>query len=193
MNIVNVGYDSTNYYLLEPGRAGLLVDVGWPGTMPRLLSVLKQKSVPFSAIQYLLITHFHPDHAGLAQEMKNMGCKLIVIDTQVPFIGPLAQYMKPAHHYQEIGLKDNNCLKISETRQFLGGMGIQAEIIATPGHSDDSITLILDDGAAFSGDLPRWGWDTEGPGGQVEQSWNLIRAHGVKTIYPGHGPAQVLE
>ena len=86
MNMVNVGYDSTNYYLLEPDTAGLLIDVGWPGTLPRLLIILKRKGVPFQKIKYLLITHYHPDHAGLAQEMKERGVKLIVMDRQAQAI-----------------------------------------------------------------------------------------------------------
>lgn len=31
MNIVNVGYDSANYYIIGQDRNRLLVDVGWPG------------------------------------------------------------------------------------------------------------------------------------------------------------------
>jgi len=30
MNIVNVGYDSTNYYILADTTPRLLVDIGWP-------------------------------------------------------------------------------------------------------------------------------------------------------------------
>jgi hypothetical protein len=37
MNIVNVGYTSTNYYVLAASTPLLLVDVGWPGTLPMLL------------------------------------------------------------------------------------------------------------------------------------------------------------
>ena len=91
MNILNVGYASTNYYLIEPDRVGLLVDIGWSGTMGRLNSVLKRKGVAFEKIRYLLATHSHPDHAGLAQEMKDRGVRLIVMDTQVEWIPKLAR------------------------------------------------------------------------------------------------------
>jgi glyoxylase-like metal-dependent hydrolase (beta-lactamase superfamily II) len=84
MNIVNVGYDSTNYYLLEPDTIGLLIDVGWPVTLPKLLSILKRKGVAFQKIKYLLVTHYHPDHAGLAQEMKEQGVQLIVMRARFP-------------------------------------------------------------------------------------------------------------
>ena len=57
---------------------------------------------------------------------------------------------------------DNNIvLKFAESRQFLASLGLAGEIIATPGHSDDSITLILDDGFAFTGDcLPASSFQT---------------------------------
>jgi|GEM_PF-245888 len=40
VNIVNVGYDSTNYYVIAAERGELLVDVGWPGTLPKLRHTL---------------------------------------------------------------------------------------------------------------------------------------------------------
>jgi endoribonuclease LACTB2 len=193
MNIVNVGYDSTNYYLLEPDRIGLLIDVGWPGTLPKLLSVCKRKGISFQKIKYLLVTHYHPDHAGLVQEVKNLGVQLIVIDSQLAFIPALGQFMKPANHYHDISLEGNINLKASESQKFLGSIGVNGEIIETPGHSDDSITLVLDEGTAFTGDLTAPTAVTDESRSQVELSWAKIRSFKVKTIYPGHGPVQRIE
>lgn len=39
INILNVGYSSTNYYLIGQNSAWLLIDSGWPGTLPKLLSI----------------------------------------------------------------------------------------------------------------------------------------------------------
>src|SRR4051812_4000159 len=100
MNIVNVGYDSTNYYLLG-SHTQLLVDTGWPGTLPKLLNILKRKDIALQAIQYLLVTHYHPDHAGLAQELKRAGLKLVVLENQRAFIPALGKYMKPEQRYVE--------------------------------------------------------------------------------------------
>lgn len=41
-----------------------------------------------------------------------------------------------------------------ESRIFLENEGISGEIIQTPGHSDDSISLVIDECCAFTGDLP---------------------------------------
>jgi glyoxylase-like metal-dependent hydrolase (beta-lactamase superfamily II) len=188
MNILNVGYRSTNCYLLEPDRAGLLVDVGWPATLPVLQNVIKKKGVAFEKLRYLLVTHYHPDHAGLAQELKNQGVRLLVMDTQVSAIPILARYMKPRDGYQEISPYGNLDLACAGSRSFLLGIGIDGEIVSTPGHSDDSVTLVLDDGSAFTGDLTPPGAATEESKIEVEQSWEKLRTRNVHTIYPGHGP-----
>ena len=77
MNIVNVGYQSTNYYAMQIKDGKLLVDCGWPGTLPQFTAQLKRKDIAPGEIKYLLVTHFHPDHAGLTQELKKLGAKLI--------------------------------------------------------------------------------------------------------------------
>ncbi len=85
MNIVNVGYASTNYYAIDIKQGKLLVDCGWPGTLPQFIKVLQRKDMALDAIKYLLVTHFHPDHAGLVQELKNMGVQFILPECQASF------------------------------------------------------------------------------------------------------------
>ncbi len=188
MNIVNVGYDSTNYYVISDSRPKLLIDVGWPGTLPKLQHECKRTGIQLSDIPYLLITHYHPDHAGLAQELKQTGIKLVVLDIQLPAIPVLRTYMKPSNHYVDIDLADNVLVTIADSRAFLARLGIQGEITTTPGHSDDSVTLILDEGAAFTGDLTHPMMIVEDNPSPLRDSWEKIRSFGVKTIYPGHGP-----
>ena len=188
MNIVNVGYDSTNYYVLADDKPRLLVDIGWPGTLPKLQHQCKRMSIHVPDIPYMLLTHYHPDHAGLAQELKRLGIKLLVVDNQVAAIPNLKTYMKPENHYVEIDPADNTILTLDDSRAFLSKLDFQGQIIATPGHSDDSVTLILDDGAAFTGDLHHPMLIVDDAPNPTSQSWDKLRSLGAKTIYPGHGP-----
>lgn len=192
VNIVNVGYDSTNYYVLGDSAARLLVDVGWPGTLPRLLANLRRKDIPLQHIGYLLVTHYHPDHAGLTQEVKEQGVRLIVLEPQLPAIPLLKSYMKPSNPYIDITMHDNLQFRIDESRTFLESIGIPGAIISTPGHSDDSISLVLDEGSAFTGDLPPPTLVDTDTLDTVSQSWDRLRALKAKMIYPGHGPARPL-
>ncbi len=187
MNILNVGYNSTNYYLLKIENGMLLVDNGWPGTLPKFLSVLKRKDVSSDEIKYLLVTHFHPDHSGLTQELKNMGASLILLESQVDFTGSMEEiYKSKGLSYLPITSEKNIVLNFVESREFLATLCLGGEIIPTPGHSDDSVTLILDEGFAFTGDLPhRFMLSDDDLTSQ--QSWDKINKHKITRLFPAHG------
>lgn len=187
MNIVNLTYDSTNYYLLEYAEGYIMIDTGWAGTFGELQKLLKQKNIELTQIKYLIITHFHPDHAGLAEEHKEHGTKLLVHQAQTEFIGELKKYFKPRHEYKEINEENNLVLSSEKSREFLKEKGIEGEIIHTPGHSDDSVTLIIDGLCAFTGDLPPVSMGDVSNMSKLKDSWNKIKSYNVKTIYPGHG------
>jgi ribonuclease/clavin/mitogillin len=187
MNILNVGYDSTNYYLIEIKAGKLLVDCGWPGTLPKFMAALKRKDVSPKEIKYLLVTHFHPDHSGLAQELKNLGASLILLESQVNYTAAMnGLYESKQLPYLPILSKKNLLVKFDESRTFLAKLGLSGEIIPTPGHSMDSVTLILDEGYAFTGDLPQL-FMVPQEDLASRQSWDRIYQHKITRIYPGHG------
>ena len=188
MNIVNVGYDSTNYYIVDAKGSKLLVDCGWPGTLPKFMAELKRKGIAIQEIKHLFVTHFHPDHTGLAQELKNQGLKLIVLEPQTDFIPPFAEFFKGKNlPYVPITQHDNLLLKFEDSRKFLAGICLEGEILHTPGHSDDSVTLILDEGYAFTGDLHPSFMNIDDA--TTRASWDKIHQHKITRIFPGHGGA----
>ncbi len=189
MNIVNVGYDSTNYYVVGQGSARLLIDIGWPGTVAKLDAQLKRKDIARRDIPWLLTTHFHPDHAGAAQELKNVGMGLLVMEEQRSAIATLKTWMKPSNHYVDIDERDNRVIAIADSRAFLRSLGIDGEVVPTPGHTNDSVSVLLDDGSAFIGDLTLPTMADAGAFDTVRQSWVLLRSKGAKQVFPGHGPA----
>lgn len=193
MNIVNVGYDSTNYYVIVQGDRRLLVDVGWPKTLPKLSASLKRKGIQLEEIGYLLVTHYHPDHAGLAQEVMDQGVRLILIEQQVEAIPVLKTYIKPGAGFVDIQIQAAIRLTAQASRSYLKSIGIAGEVISTPGHSEDSVTLVLDTGAAFTGDLESPKWARGEVMEVVIRSWQAILALNAKTAYPGHGPVRAIQ
>ena len=186
MNIINVGYDSTHYYLIEFKAGKLQVDCGWPGTLPKFSAELKRKGISIKEIKYLLVTHFHPDHAGLAQELKNQGIKLIVLEPQVDFILPFGDFFKgKSFPYIPIIQNDNLVLTMEDSRKFLADLGLQGEVLHTSGHSDDSVSLILDEGYVFTGDLHPSFMNIDDE--KTRASWDKIYQHKITKIFPGHG------
>jgi hypothetical protein len=107
----------------------------------------------------------------MVQEAKQQGTKLLLMDTQLAFINGMKRFMKLENHYVEITLNDNVNLRCAESREFLARLGIHGEIISTPGHSDDSVTLVLDEGLAFTGDLHPIEFATTEQIEKIQTSW----------------------
>ena len=193
LSIVNVGYLSTNYWVVSSGRSRMLVDLGYPGTMGTMRARLNQMDIPLKELRYALATHYHIDHAGLAQELKLAGVPLLVLDMQVAAIPLMKQFTKPQDHYVDISLDGNVIISPDESRALLAQVGIAGEILHTPGHSDDSVSLLLDDGSVFTGDLTpyelAWGETAD----LVTASWQMLKDKGARRIYPGHGPQRPMD
>jgi ribonuclease/clavin/mitogillin len=190
MTIVNVGYRSTNYWVVSAGTSRLLVDLGWPGTMGKMRANLRRMGVPLNEIRYGLATHYHIDHAGLAQELKQAGVQLLVLEPQVSAIPMMKTWAKPQDNYVDITLDDNVTISFTESRTVLEQIGILGEIVHTPGHSDDSVSLLLDDGSVFTGDLTHPAYVGERDAPLVSASWRLLRERGATRVYPAHGPVR---
>jgi glyoxylase-like metal-dependent hydrolase (beta-lactamase superfamily II) len=190
VTVVNVGYRSTNFWVVSAGTSRLLIDLGWPGMFGALAANLKRMGIPLQELSYGLATHYHIDHAGAAQDLKNHGMRLLVTEEQVSAIPKMKQWTKPRDNYTDIATFDNVVIKTSDSRAFLGKLGIAGEIVHTPGHSDDSVTLVLDNGMAFTGDLTHPSMVGNEDPGVVARSWQKLRDLGVTTIYGGHGPVR---
>jgi len=188
-----VGYRSTNYWVVSAGTSRLLVDIGWPGTMGRMRAYLRRMGVPLNEIWYALATHYHIDHAGLAQEFKQVGVPLLVLDAQVCAIPLMKTWTKPQDKYVDITMHDNVTISFSESRSVLEKIGIRGAIVHTPGHSDDSVSLLLDDGSVFTGDLTPPALAVEDHAAVVSESWRLLRERGATRVYPGHGPVRQMD
>ncbi|MGA9533216.1 MAG: MBL fold metallo-hydrolase [Anaerolineales bacterium] len=191
INIVDVGYRSTNYWVVSAGTARLLVDIGWPGTLGKMKANLKRMDVPVDELHYSLATHYHIDHAGLAEELKREGVPLLVLDVQEDAIGKMKTWTKPWDNYVDITESGNVTISFEESRPLLAEMGIAGEILHTPGHSDHCVSLLLDGGEVFTGDLPPAAFAYDNP--TALASWQTLRERGATRIYPAHGSIRSME
>lgn len=188
--IVNVGYRSTNFWVVSGAASRLLVDLGWPGMFNAFSAALMRMDVPLRDITHGVATHYHMDHAGAAQDLKHAGMRLIVAQEQVPYVALMKAFMKPADQYTDITPDGNLVVSCADSRALLASLGIAGQFVHTPGHSDDSITVLLDGGEAFTGDLTWPTFATEETMETVMTSWARLRALGARTVYAGHGPVR---
>jgi ribonuclease/clavin/mitogillin len=156
--------------------------------MGQMRANLDRMGVPLKEIRYGLATHYHLDHAGLAEELKLAGVPLLVLDVQVDSIPLMKQHTKPHDNFVDIAKHTNVTISFDESRSLLERIGIPGEIVHTPGHSDDSVSLLLDNGAVFTGDLTHPGFAVEEDVETVAASWRLLRERGATRVYPAHGP-----
>lgn len=169
-----ITYNSTSFYL-EPCNGGfLLIDAGWNGQLSLFLKKLRLLGVQPQQIQYILLTHHHHDHTALVCELKKRtGAKLILHEKQIPYLKQeitnykaLKQYNKlfwlvdrisrPFIKYQYSVIKPNRADIVVDSDiddSSLRKIGVQGKIVSTPGHSLDSISILLDTGNVFVGDL----------------------------------------
>ncbi len=185
MKIVNVGYRSVNCYLLVTEKAKLLVDVGWPGGMAEFKCSMAQNGFSVKEVTHVLVTHYHMDHGAIAQEMKDKGAKLIVMENQKAHLNIQKKFIKLPLVYHEISDKGNLELPFKDSRAFLKTIELNGEIIPTSGHGPDHVTLVLDEGIAFTGDLPPE--NASPPDSDAFKDWQKLHTMNVKRVYPAHG------
>lgn len=179
-------YGNTNTYFVKGTGVGVLVDTDWAGTLPAFFKAIKTAVIKMEDIGYVLITHFHPDHMGIAGELAELGIKPLIVDVQREYVHCSDEiFRRSGVNFVPIDKSKAVYISCVESRGFLRGIGIDGEIIYTPGHSADSVSLILDGGATFVGDLPPFDV-IDGCDDIVKASWNSILSHNPNVVYYGH-------
>ena len=102
----------------------------------------------------------------------------------------MKQWTKPHDNYVEITPKGNLVIFFAQSRQLLADIGLTGEILPTPGHSDHCVSLLLDDGSVFTGDLPPEQFAFDNP--VALASWQQLRERGAARVYPAHGPIRTM-
>ena len=194
MNIIELHYSNTNTYLIQGSKGYLLFDTGWAGSFPAFCKSLGEAGVKLSDISMILISHYHPDHMGIAGEITDKGPVLLVCDVQRDFLHSSDHIFEKENRKDYVPIDESKArvISIGDSRKVLGEIGIDGEIIATPGHSDDSISLLLDSGELFVGDLnPLYELELH-VGTEIGRSWEKILAKKPKRVYYGHAKTAVL-
>lgn len=182
-DMIPLKYGNTNTFLIN----GLLVDTDYAGTLGAFYRAIKQRGIRVSDLKCVLATHYHPDHCGLIGELQRQGVRLVLMDVQADSIHfPDRIFQRDGIAYIPADQKEALLIPCADSRSFLQTLDIQGEIIPTPSHSGDSVSLILDSGDCFVGDLQRRAYD---PG---LADWKEIMKRHPKRIHYAHGPMEEL-
>jgi glyoxylase-like metal-dependent hydrolase (beta-lactamase superfamily II) len=214
---MTITYNSTNYFLLTCQHGFILIDAGWHGKLQRFKQELASFNIGLNQIKYIFITHHHHDHSALVQDLRVLtNAKLIVHKQQVDFITEgvtdykkIKQYnwllwlidrvFRPfiKYNYKPVKIEQSDFIINSDVDDtVLRAIGVNGKILATPGHSIDSVSILLDNGVAYIGDLAMniMGFICKTPlpieaenYQQVNESLKKLIDLGAKEFYPSHG------
>jgi glyoxylase-like metal-dependent hydrolase (beta-lactamase superfamily II) len=102
--------------LVRDEGKNILVDTGNPGDKGKIITALKKMNLKPNDIDVVIITHFHPDHVG---------CN---------YLFEKAKFLVPGVTFWD---------DIFDRDQKNQELGKNLKLIRTPGHSEDSATLLV--------------------------------------------------
>ena len=170
------------------------MDTDYAGTLPAFYRAIKHARVKASDVSYVLTTHYHPDHMGLIPELMKQGVKLLLIDTQVDSVH-FSDYIfaRDRVPFEPIDEAKATVITCAESKEFLAGIGISGEIISTPSHSPDSVSLLLDDGDCIVGDLqPREYLAAYEQDNALKADWDAVLRYRPRRILYAHANERVM-
>lgn len=193
--MIRLKYGNTNTFYVPGKSGGLLIDTDYAGTLQAFFRSLKMNHLELDDISYVLPTHCHPDHIGLIGELQKLGVKLLLMESQLASVHFPDQIFERDKRLRYVPIDEKQAAIIScgVSREFLRSIGIEGEIISTSSHSKDSISVILDCGDCFVGDLEPF----EYLGGyennlQLQKDWSLIMSWKPKRIFYAHTNEKIL-
>jgi len=205
---VTLGFDHA-YIIQDQGT--IMIDGGAPKHAKTFSKSLENLSIKPEEVQLIVLTHGHWDHIGSAKEIKEItGAKIAMhqrekhwlesslkpmppgVTTWGHIFGGIIKVFLPLIH---IPAADVDVVLVDEELP-LAEYGIQGKVVYTPGHSSGSVSVLLETGDAFVGDMAMNKFPLRlSPGlpifaedwAQLMSSWKQLLDRGVKTIYPSHG------
>lgn len=215
--MINVGNRIVNNWIYPIEDGYVLIDTGYKNGFSKLKKNLLKQNIEPGRIRYIFLTHAHDDHAGYLNDLllNNPSLKVVMSNKSLDglykgqnsfaggctsklallFCNIMKLFGKGEHTYPKLKKEfESRCIQITDVNRQEIGLLLSGQIIDTPGHTADSISIMLSDGSLFCGDaamsgfpslnkITIWAEDKD----EFLASWRTIIAIKPKVIYPAHG------
>jgi len=210
INIYPIPLGADHGYIVQ-GKGVIMIDGGVPKKAKAFTKGIDKIPIKPTDIKLLILTHGHWDHIGSARDIKEItGAKIAMHKREKDWLEKSLKPLPPGvtlwgKIFAKIMAMFMPFVHIPATKvdiilgdeEFpLNEFGIAGKVIFTPGHSPGSVSILLDTGEAFVGDLAMNAFPMRlSPGlpifaedlHKVRDSWKLLLDMGAKKIYPAHG------
>jgi hydroxyacylglutathione hydrolase len=164
--VLTLKLSHANVHLIRNAQP-VLIDAGSPSDWPVLAAQLAQHQLRPCDIRWVVVTHAHQDHAGLASQLQQRcGTQVAMHQQDVPMaaaggfdpelrytrwmskvVWQLVNYRYPAF------TPDLTWQMAPGEAVSLQPLGLSARVLSLPGHTPGSVAVLLDDGRTFAGDM----------------------------------------
>ncbi|HVP96105.1 MBL fold metallo-hydrolase [Methanoregula sp.] len=205
--VIPIPLGHVNAFLIR-GTRPVVVDTGFPGSAPKILSVLQKEGYRPWDLGLIIITHAHLDHTGSAAALAGAtGAPVLVHTAEADYLAAgTSAPVVPASltgrflrlmigkHAPAPDLGVQAVIRINAPYR-IDAFGINGAILPTPGHTKGSLSVSLATGEVIAGDLvtglfpplrarlPIFAEDAA----EVKASIRVLLATAPATIYAGHG------
>ncbi len=212
MQVIPIDLGFVFAYLVKGAGGSILIDSGFPGAHEKILQAIGPHITAQEPVKLIVISHADPDHYGSSLQLREALAAPVLVhaaDAAIVKTGvnreykghnimgylmkPFAQWMT-AKHMKHFTPYDPDIV-LETDRQPLDTYGIDGYILHTPGETNGSISVVLNNNEVIVGDLisgvyPKSATPAYAPFSAdmeaVKRSLKTILALHPATIYTGH-------
>lgn len=151
------------FLVVNKGKA-LLVDTGLPNSKMKIEKALSKHKLDWSNLHLTILTHAHIDHSGSAAEIRSLSQgDILAHQDEVQYCLGRPPVLRPTGTFGRLFQKTGAIQqpfdyftpdRIMETDTLnLDEYGFPARVLHTPGHTQGSVSILLEAGRVIAGDL----------------------------------------
>ena len=203
--ITTIKMGFVNSFIIKGENKIILIDTGLPGSTNKIIKKIEEMGFKTDQVSLIILTHAHLDHFGSVKQLQKItGAKVAIHKNDAMYLieGKSAE-VTPISGFGKFMMRivKNRSSKIDgikpdiliEDKMDLNEFGIKGKVISTPGHTEGSVSILLNSRKCLVGDIlgSSFGKPTYGMFcndiNKLKESIIKIKDSNIKEVYLSHG------